>query len=243
MDWTDEGIIIRARPHGETSAVIELLTPSKGRHAGLVRGGRGKRLRGVLQPGNRVRAHWRARLEEHLGYFEIEAAEPFPAELLDDRVAISGLNAACALLARAAPEREAHPRLFEAFASLIAHMEQPDVWPALMVRFEAGFLAEIGFGLDLRKCAATGQTSDLVYVSPRSGRAVSAAAGEPYKDKMLPLPEFLISDAPRVGEGDVRAGFALTGYFLERWVLWPTDKQLPEARAEMLERLEAAGRL
>ncbi len=243
MDWTDEGIIIRVRPHGETSAVIELLTPSRGRHAGLVRGGRGKRLRGVLQPGNRVRAHWRARLEEHLGYFEIEAAEPFPAELLDDRVAVSGLNAACALLSRAAPEREAHPGLFDAFVSLVSHMEQPDVWPALMVRFEAGFLAELGFGLDLHKWAATGASNHLVYVSPRSGRAVSGEAGEPYKDKMLALPEFLISDAPRVGDGDVRAGFALTGYFLERWVLWPTDKQLPEARAEMLERLEAAGRL
>lgn len=243
MEWTDQGIVIRVRPHGESSAIIELLTPEKGRHAGLVRGGRSKCLRGVLQPGNQVRATWRARLEDHLGYFEIDAADPFPAELLDDRLAISGLNASCTLLSQVAPEREAHPKLFDAFSTLIANMDQPDIWPALMTRFEAGLLAELGFGLDLRRCAATGVEEDLIYVSPKSGRAVSEAAGEPYKDKLFLLPEYMRGGAPNLKEGDVAAAFALTGHFLERWVLWPSDKQLPEARAEMLERLEKAGRL
>lgn len=241
MEWTDQGVIIRVRPHGETSAIIELLTPSKGRHAGLVHGGRSKRLRGVLQPGNSVRARWRARLEDHLGYYEIEAAEPFPAELLDDRLAISGLNAACTLLSLVAPEREAHPELFEAFSVVIANMSDPEIWPALMARFEAGLLAELGFGLDLGRCAATGAKEDLIYVSPKSGRAVSSKAGEPYKDKMFRLPGFLSGGAGGLKDGDVAAGFAVTGHFLERWVFWPNDKPLPEARDEMLERLHQAG--
>jgi len=243
MDWTDQGVVIRVRPHGETSAIIELLTPSKGRHAGLVRGGRSRRLRGVLQPGNQVRATWRARLEEHLGYFEIEAAEPFPAHLLDDRLALSGLNAACALLSLAAPEREAHPKLYDAFSTLIARMDDPEIWPALMARFEAGLLSELGYGLDLSRCAATGETGNLAYVSPKSGRAVSEAGGEPYKAKLFVLPDFLKGGAPNLKPGDVRAAFEMTGHFLERWVLWPADRRLPEARAEMLERLEKAGRL
>jgi len=242
MEWTDDGVILRVRPHGETSAIVELLTAGKGRCAGLVRGGRSRRMRGVLQPGNAVRATWRARLEDHLGNFTIEAAQSLPAEVLDDRLSLAGLNASCALLCLAAPEREAHPKLYDAFSTLIAHFDDPAVWPALMARFEAGLLSEVGYGLDLGRCAATGRTESLAYVSPKTGRAVSAEAGEPYKDKLFTLPPILRGES-RIESGDIERAFNLTGYFLERWLLWPADKQLPEPRADMLDKLRAAGRL
>lgn len=238
MDWTGSGRIIAVRPHGETSAVVELLTHDHGRHAGLVHGGRSRSMRPVLQPGNKVSVQWRARLEEHLGNFQLESEDLIAGYLMDDPLALSGLNAACAMAALCLPEREAHPAVAEAFEVLIQSLDQKDVWPALYVRWESGLLADLGYGLDLRKCAATGQTHDLVYVSPKSGRAVCAEAGKPYGNRMLKLPGFMVGSGG-LDDGDVEAGLTLTAHFIERRVLWPSDKQLPETRARMIDRLRA----
>jgi DNA repair protein RecO (recombination protein O) len=242
MEWTDEGRIIAVRSHGETSAVVEVLTAANGRHAGLVRGGRSRTMRPVLQPGNRVRAVWRARLEEHLGNFQIEADQLSAGQLMEDPLALSGLNAACAMASACLPEREAHPAVADAFEVLIEALEHPDLWPALYVRWEAGLLADLGYGLDLRRCAATGQEHDLVYVSPKSGRAVCREAGKPYHDRMLGLPGFMTGQGD-LEPGDIAAGLKLTAHFIQRRVLWPADKQLPDARARMIERLDSAGAL
>ncbi|MCW5723663.1 MAG: DNA repair protein RecO [Maricaulaceae bacterium] len=243
MEWTGSGVVLAVRAHGETSAIIELLTRDQGRHAGLVRGGRGRAMRPLLQPGNLLRATWRARLEEHLGHFTVEAEELLAGPLMDDALALAGLNAACALACLALPEREPHPRVHDAFLVFLRALEDPDLWPAIYVRWEKGLLADLGYGIDLSRCTVTGARDDLTHVSPRSGRAVSREAAQPYLDKLLPLPPFLLGAQAGVGPGDVGAGLALTGYFLERRVLWPHDRRLPDARARLLERLQAAGRL
>jgi DNA repair protein RecO (recombination protein O) len=199
-------------------------------------------MRPVLQPGNRVRAVWRARLEEHLGNFQIEADQLSAGQLMEDPLALSGLNAACAMASACLPEREAHPAVADAFEVLIEALEHPDLWPALYVRWEAGLLADLGYGLDLRRCAATGQEHDLVYVSPKSGRAVCREAGKPYHDRMLGLPGFMTGQGD-LEPGDIAAGLKLTAHFIQRRVLWPADKQLPDARARMIERLNSAGAL
>ncbi|KAA5804875.1 DNA repair protein RecO [Alkalicaulis satelles] len=242
MEWTASGRILAVRPHGETSAVVEVLTTEHGRHAGLVRGGRSRALRPVLQPGNKVRAVWRARLEEHLGALTIEPEELSAGAIMEDALALSGLNALCAMASLCLPEREPHPNVAGAFELVAEQLSEPDVWPALYVRWELGVLADLGYGLDLRRCAATGATENLVYVSPKSGRAVSAEGGAPWKDKMLALPGFLTGSGA-LAPGDIAAGLRLSAHFLDRRVLWPADKRLPDARARMIERLEAAGRL
>lgn len=242
MEWTETGRIISVKSHAETSAIVEILTAGHGRHAGLVRGGRSRVMRPVLQPGNRVQAHWRARLDEHLGNFDIEADELSAGALMEDPLALAGLNAACAVAVAALPEREPHPKVAEGFEVLVSALETAEIWPAIYVSWEAGLLADLGYGLDLRKCAATGQTDDLVYVSPRTGRAVSAQAGAPYHARMLALPGFMIGSGA-VSPGDVEAGLKLTAYFLERRVLWPADRVLPEARLRMIDRLAGAGAL
>jgi len=242
MEWTASGRIVAVRTHGETSAVVELLTRDHGRHAGLVRGGRSRAMRPVLQPGNRVRAVWRARLEDHLGHFQVEAENLDAGVLMEDPLALSGLNAACTMASLCLPEREAHPRVADAFEVLVGALGDPGLWPALYVKWESGVLADLGYGLDLRRCAATGAEAGLVYVSPKSGRAVSAGAGEPYKDRLLALPGFLTGPAPLL-PGDIAAGLKLTAHFIDRRVLWPSDRRLPDARARMIERLEAANLL
>jgi DNA repair protein RecO (recombination protein O) len=241
MEWQDRAIILMVRSHGESSAIVEVLTPTFGRHAGLVRGATGKRLRGILQPGNVVDVHWRARLSEHLGTFSFEAVEARAPALFDDALALGGLASASAMASLTLPEREAQPRIFEAFDVLIAQMPNIEIWPALYVRWEAGVLRELGYGLQLDRCAATGSAENLTHVSPRSGQAVCAEAAEPYLDKLLTLPGFLRREPAPLKAGDVQAGLILTGYFLERRVLWPVDKVLPEARTRMIERLEHGG--
>ncbi len=236
MEWSERGRILSVRGHGETGAIVELLTPSHGRHPGLVRGGRSRAMRPVLQPGNAVTATWRARLEDHLGNYAFEPDELIAGALMDDPLALAGLNSACALACLALPEREPHARTAEAFEVLVASLSDPDVWPAVYIRWELGLLADLGYGVDTRRCAVTGETTGLAYVSPRTGRAVTKQAGEPYKDKLLPLPGFL-SGSGGLDEGEIAAGLALTGYFLERRVLWPADRQLPEARRRLVEKL------
>ncbi len=235
MEWTDEGILLSVRRHGETATVVSLLTHAHGRHAGLVRGGAGKALRGLLQPGNRLKAAWKARLAEHLGSFTCEPADAFGTAWLHDPLRLAGIAAACALAEATLPEREPHPTAYEGLVGLLASFEEAD-WPALYVRWELGLLGELGFGLDLSRCAATGTVEDLAFVSPRSGRAVSLAAGQPYREKLLVLPGFLTGKAADPGE--VVAGLALTGYFLDRHVLGPQGKRLPGARSRLVERLK-----
>jgi DNA repair protein RecO (recombination protein O) len=242
MDWTDTAIVLNARPHGETSAVLDLFTREHGRHHGLVRGGRSRKIRPILQTGNLVAVEWRARLEEQLGYFTVELDRPYAARALDDRLALSGI----ALLASHASllaERDPHPNLFDMARLTLDHLDEPLLWPQLLVRFEIVLLAELGFGLDLERCAATGATADLAYVSPKSGGAVSAKAGEPYKDKLLPLPVFLRSQsAIATDPQDIADGFALTGYFLERHVFDGRNLPLPPARQDLLRLIERARR-
>lgn len=242
MDWTSEGYVLSTRRHGETSAIIEVLTPDQGRHAGLVRGGVGRKMRPVLQPGNKVRVSWHARLSEHLGNFTVEPIKARAAELMEDRLSLSALNAACAVTMAVMPEREAHLGVYSAFDVLMSAMHNPDIWPALFVRWEAGLLNAMGYGLDLSQCAASGRNDDLTHVSPRSGRAVSASEAEPYLDKLFPLPGFMRGDSA-IMPGDIEKGLTMTGHFIEARVLWPVNKTLPEARAAMIERLGAAGRL
>lgn len=236
MDWESEGYILSVRRHGETSAIIDVFTLDHGRHLGLVRGGAGRRMRSVLQPGNKVKIAWRGRLSEHLGTYTVEALSARAAELMDDRLSLAGLNSICAIARECLPEREAHMDVYAAFEVLLANMHDPDIWPALYVKWEMGLLAAMGYGLDLTACAATGGNDNLTHVSPRSGRAVSASAAEPYKDKLLPLPLFLLGQL-FVPKEDIFHGLNLTGYFLETRIQWGVNKTLPAARAQMIERL------
>ena len=233
MDWIDEGIFLGAKPLGEANAVAELFTLGHGRHLGLVRGGRSRRLRPLLQPGNLLRVTWRARLSEHLGGFNVELIEAHAARALDDAAALAAIGS-LAGLARLLPERDPHPQLYAAALHVIGAFDAPRLWPALLVRWELLLLQELGFGLDLSECAATGGDSDLVYVSPRSGRAVSREAGQPYDAKLLKLPAFLRDDDAASGESDLLSGFALTGYFLERDVLAPHGLAMPETRERLI---------
>jgi len=233
MDWQDDGIILSVKKHGETSAIVNLLTPMQGRHAGLVRGGFGKRLRGILQPGNKVQASWRARLPEHLGNFTIEPMKAYAANALTDARRLAALSSACSLIEASLPEREPHPAILEGLEILLGALDDDDVWPVIYVKWEIGLLTELGFGLDLTKCAATGTTEDLTHVSPRTGRAVSSAAAQPYKERLLPLPEFLLDSSVPANIAD---GLRLTGYFLENHVFQHRDTELPSSRRRLAER-------
>lgn len=242
MEWTESGYILATRRHGETSLIVEAFTSARGRHLGLVRGGRGARWRGVLQPGNRLRLTWRARLAEHLGHYAAEPESLRAAELMADRLALAALNTLNALV-RLLPERDPHPALYAVYDRLVTGIPGLAGWPGDMARFELALLQELGFGLDLDRCAATGQRADLAYVSPKSGRAVSRAAAAPYADRLLPLPAFLVRD-DRLPEdfGDLAAAFRLSGFFLDRDVFAPRGLAAPEARARLIRLLgEAAG--
>jgi DNA repair protein RecO (recombination protein O) len=235
MEWRDEGVILGTRGHGETSAIIEVLTAEHGRCLGLVRGGRSRRLRPVLQAGNLVQLQWYARLEEHLGTYQVEPLNLRAGFILDDQFRLAGLTVLTAL-ARILPEREPHPKLYEASRIVLEAMDNDAIWPALLVRWEMGLLDELGFGLDLAKCAATGSIENLTFVSPRSGRAVSHGAGLPYEAKLFALPSFLNGGGePLVA--DVVAGLRLTGHFLERHVFGPRAIAMPASRQWLSEAL------
>lgn len=237
MHWSDEAVILGVRPHGETAAVVELFTREHGRHLGLVHGGRSRKLRPVLQIGNQVGVSWKARLSDHLGHFSLELERGYAAEAMEDRLRLAGLTS-LTTLARLLPERDPHPSLYEVTLFVLSFFEDASVWPALLVRWELALLEELGFGLDLKSCAVTGATEELVYVSPRSGRAVSAGAGEAYKERLLALPAFLAGKAGApVTSGDLHAAFALTGHFLAMRVLHPREMTMPEARDRFLQYL------
>lgn len=234
MDWTDEGVIIGTRRHGETSVIVELMTAGHGRHLGLVRGGRSRVLRPVLQPGNSVTATWRARIDEHLGTYVLEATTFRAARLIEAPAALYGLQMLGAL-ARLLPERDPQPGLYAALVTLVDLLEDVPLAAELLVRFELRVLDELGFGLDLETCAATGGNDDLAYVSPKSGRAVSRSAGDPYRDRMFALPAFLhAAPGVRPPPDEVAAGFRLSGFFLARHVYEPRGITPPDARARFL---------
>ena len=238
MEWQQTGVVLGVLRHGETSAIVDLFTRERGRWKGLVRGGRSRTMRPVLQPGNTVEATWRARLEDHLGAFTIEPLSFRAARLIDEPFKLSGLTALTELT-QLLPEREAHERVFDALAIVLDALEDDDVWPALYVRWELGLLDDLGYGLDLTKCAATGANDDLIYVSPKSARAVSASAGEPYREKLLALPAFLRGRSQEIPEpADVLAGLELTGFFLHRHLFTARGIAPPEARGWIADRLK-----
>ncbi len=239
MDWRDQGYVLTARRHGETDAILTLLTRDHGRHLGLVKGGASRARRPLMEPGNLVEANWRARLSEQLGHYRIEPVRACSAMFLDDPLRLSALSAACATLEAALPERESHPDLFEALSSLLEALARArDDWPAEYVRWEAHLLTGLGFGLDLKSCALTGATDDLAFVSPRTGRAASREAAKPYEDRLLALPAFLIDAHAHATQADIAAGLRLTGHFLQGQVFEHTSRQgLGEARARLLELL------
>lgn len=231
MEWTDEAIVLGVRRHGEAGAIVELLTRSHGRHLGLVRGGAGSRMRPILQPGNSVVAIWRARLDEHLGTYAIEGTRLRAATLLASSHAAYGVTH-LASLARLLPERDAHEDIYALLQDTLEDFDDPRGAAEHLVRFELAMLTELGFGLDLSSCAATGATSELIYVSPKSGGAVSRQAGQPWQDKLLSLPPFLRDDASlaQSSESELSDGFRLTGYFLMRHVLEPRGLSHSDAR-------------
>jgi len=237
MEWSGTGTILSVRRHGETSAIVELLTRDRGRHLGLVRGGRSRRMRPVLQQGNSIAVVWRARLSEHLGHFTVEPEKLRAATLMEDRVKLAALSSLCQM-AGLLPERDAHAELCDAFGLVLDALEEGNLWPALLVRWELGLLEELGFGLDLTQCAASGRRDNLIFVSTKSAKAVCADAGAPYRDRLLALPPFLAGGGEAASAppspGDILAGFALTGYFFRRHVWAPRGLEGPRAREEVI---------
>jgi DNA repair protein RecO (recombination protein O) len=239
MEWRDQGVIIGVRRLGEYDAIVEALTHEHGRHSGVIKGGVSRKYRGILQPGNEVDLVWRARLDSHLGTFALEPRRMRSALLLGEPDRLSALSAECALASLTLPEREGHSALYLGFQAFLDALEAGDeYWGAVMVRWELGLLEELGFGLDLSCCVATGAKENLIYVSPKSAAAVSAGAGAPYKDKLLALPGFLTGQNLSAHKPqDVLDGMELTGHFIERLVLQPQAKTLPAARFRLIEHM------
>jgi DNA repair protein RecO (recombination protein O) len=233
MEWHDEGIVLSARPHGETDAILSALTFEHGRHLGLVKGGIGRRARPLLQPGNRLQLAWKARLAEHLGLYALEPLQLLGSRLIDDPLRLAALASATALLELSLAEREPHPRLYAGLLKLLEAMLADPRWLETYVRFELLVLQDLGFALDLESCAVTGATLDLAFVSPRTGRAVSRAAAGELAPRLLPLPPFLLADVPAMFSG-IAAGLRLAGHFLTKHVLAPADRSLPAARERLL---------
>ncbi len=241
MEWREQGILLATRRHGESSVIIEVLTEAHGRHAGMVRGGGSRKIAPVLQPGAQLDLTWRARLEAHLGSFRVEPVKSRSAVVMGDAVVLAALNAVCALLIFALPEREAHPRLYRRTVALLDLLGVSAAWPVAYLKWELALLEELGFGLDLSRCAVTGARDDLAYVSPKSGRAVSAEGAGQWADRLLPLPPELLG----VGTGragNVAQGLRTTGYFLEhRLAANHGTRPLPEARARLVDKLSDWG--
>ncbi len=237
MDWRDHGILLTVRRHGESSALIEVFTAEHGRHAGLVRGGTSRKMAPHLQPGAQLDLAWSARLEDHLGTYKAEPLRSRAAMAMSSRLALAGLNAVCALLAFALPDREPHPDLYARSEALLDLLDNEDLWPLGYLRWELALMEELGYGLDLSACAVTGSAQGLAYVSPKSGRAVSVGGAGEWADRLLPLPPVLR------GEGDaadieILTALRTTGYFLES-KLAPAlgNRPLPEARGRFLDAL------
>lgn len=235
MEWRDEGILLWVRRHGEANVIVEALTAAHGRHAGLVRGGASKATASLLQPGAQLSLEWKARLPEHLGNYKVELLRSRAAAIMASREALAALNVVSAMTVQFLPEREPNTEIYEMTCALVDELgDASPNWPIRYALWELELLEGLGFGLDLTSCASTGRTDDLVYVSPRSGRAVCRGAGAPFADRMLPLPSFLIKDSlPNIG--DVREALRMTGYFFQHWVCPSFDvEKMPDARDRLL---------
>ena len=240
IDWRDDGTILTLRRHGETDAIVDVFTLDHGRHAGVVKGGGGRRLAPVLQPGQDVALRWQARLDDHLGTFTVEPVRS-RAHLLADRDALAALTAVTALLSLSLPDREPHPALFQRSRAVLDLLDQPELWPLAYLQWEVALLAEMGFALDLTRCAVTGATADLAHVSPRTGRAVSRAGAGDWADRLLPLPPVLRGEGSATSP-DIAEALGVTGYFLtHRLLAGAGDRPLPPARARLVARLAARG--
>lgn len=239
MDWRDQGILLNSRRHGESSVIIEVFTPERGRHAGVVRGGASRKMAPVLQPGAQLDLEWRARLEDHIGTFRVEPLKS-RAWTMGDRMALAGLNAVCALLLFVLPEREAHAELYRKTLILLDILDQPEIWTLAYLNWEMALLEEMGFGLDLRRCAVLGEkANDLSYISPKTGRAVSRAGAGEWADRLLPLPPCLMGHGP-APDGEILQGFEVTGHFLKNHLAPQLgNRPLPEARARYVARFAA----
>lgn len=235
MEWRDQGILLRSRRHGETSVIIEVFTPERGRHAGIVRGGTSRKIAPILQPGAQLDLAWRARLEDHIGAFSVEPLRSRAAAAMASRQSLAGLNTVTALLCFCLPEREPHAPLYARTEALLDLLGDWDLWPLAYLQWELALLEDMGYGLDLSACAVTGVTEGLTYVSPKSGRAVSAKGAGDWADKLLPLPDVLRGEGD-ASDADIAQGFAVTGYFLGTHLAADLgNKPLPDARARFVD--------
>ncbi len=240
MQWQDEAIILSARKFGEGSAIVTLLASEHGVCSGMVRSVSGKKNRAIYQVGNKVDVTWRGRLAEQLGGFSAEVVKAYSSLVLQNNIQLMALCSACYLVEKCLPEREPHPHMYQLLLQLLHAIAHDENWLPFYVQFELELLQELGFGLDLSECAATGELEELVYVSPKSGRAVSKAAGEPYRTKMLALPPFLLENEENdaITMLEIKNGLALTGYFLNKYVYMPHGWELPDVRARLATAIE-----
>ncbi|MDX8350307.1 DNA repair protein RecO [Cognatiyoonia sp. IB215446] len=235
IEWSDEGVLLVTRPFGETSVIAEVFSENHGRHAGVVRSGTSRKVAPILQPGAQLSVTWKARLDSHLGSFTVEPIRSRAASAMGDRLALAGLNAVCALLALVLPEREGHPALYGRTINLLDLLGQTDIWPLAYLRWEQALLEEMGFGLDLSACAVRGVNDDLIYVSPKSGRAVSRDGAGEWADRMLPLPPVLSGQGDATN-AEIVTALGTTGYFIEhRLVKSLGDRPVPGARGRLLD--------
>ncbi len=233
--WQDQGIVLSVRRHGENGGIVSLLTEGRGRCAGYVRGAQGSKMRGTLEVGNVVDANWQSRTDDGLGTFTLELAKNHTAHFMQDPLKLAALQSACGLCEESLPEREIHAGLFHGLGALFNTLDT-DIWGAAYVMWEIALLKELGFSLDLSCCASGGDDQDLLYVSPKTGKAVSRSAGEIYKERLLPLPGFLKPGGGAMESKDVFAGLLMSGHFLEHWVFTHHSKGVPDARLIFAER-------
>ena len=242
IEWRDEGVLLAVRKHGENAVIIDVLTQSHGRHAGVVRGGAGRKQAPVLQPGAQLDLVWKARLEEHLGSFTVEPLRSRAAQVMTDPLALAGLSSTVGLLCFSLPEREIYPKLYTISVNLLDLMCVTDAWPLAYLQWEIQLLEMLGFGLDLSRCAVSGGIDDLTYISPKTGRAVAAHHAGEWKTRLLPLVPCMKGEG-NAQNNEISEGLRTTGHFLEKW-LAPSlgDRPLPVARQRLVDRLILSAR-